>query len=151
MAKKIYVLNGPNMNMLGIREPHLYGKTTLKDVEALCAKACSERGYEMEFRQSNHEGDLIDWLHEAHAKKISGIVINPGGHTSTSISLLDAVKSIGPLPVIEIHISHVHQREEWRQWSYIGHGVKASLCGFGVNGYVLAISGLVSMLEQAKD
>jgi 3-dehydroquinate dehydratase-2 len=147
MAKKIYVLNGPNLNLLGIREPHIYGHSTLKDVEDLCAKTCKAHGLEMEFRQTNHEGVLVDWFHEAREKKISGIVINPAAYTMTSVALLDATKGISPLPVIEIHISHTHQREEWRQKSYITYGVKATLCGFGINGYALAITGLAMMLE----
>jgi 3-dehydroquinate dehydratase-2 len=147
MAKTIYVLNGPNLNFLGTREPHIYGHTTLKDVEALCAKTCKELGLDMEFRQTNHEGELVSWIQEAHAKKIAGIVINPAAYTMTSVALLDAVKAVSPLPVIEIHISHTHQREEWRQKSYISYGVKATLCGFGINGYALAIRGLAAMVE----
>ncbi len=147
---KIYVLNGPNLNLLGIREPHIYGHTTLKDVEDLCAKTCRAHGLDMVFRQTNHEGVLVDWIQEARTEKAAGIVINPAAYTMTSAALLDAVKGIAPIPVIEIHISHVHQREEWRQKSYISYGVKATLCGFGINGYALAISGLAAMIEQPK-
>jgi 3-dehydroquinate dehydratase-2 len=150
MAKTIYVLNGPNLNLLGIREPHIYGHTTLKDVEDLCARTCKTHGFDMVFRQSNHEGELVDWIQEARTKGAAGIVINPAAYTMTSVALLDAVKGISPIPVVEIHISHIHQREEWRQQSYISYGVKATLCGFGIHGYALAISGLAALFADAK-
>jgi 3-dehydroquinate dehydratase-2 len=148
MSKTIYVLNGPNLNMLGTREPHIYGHATLADVEQLCREHAKALGFEAEFRQSNHEGDLVDWLQEARAKKAVGIVINPGAFTHTSVAVLDAVIATD-LPVVEVHISNIHAREEFRRHSLISRVAKGVICGFGVEGYRLAISGLVS-LANAK-
>lgn len=145
MAKTLYVLNGPNLNLLGTREPATYGQATLADVEALCRKTADRHGLAVEFRQSNHEGELIDWIHEAGAKIASGIVINPGGYTHSSVSIRDAVASVG-VPVVEIHISNIFAREEFRHHSYIAPVAKASLCGFGIDGYALAITGLAGLI-----
>jgi len=147
MAKTIYVLNGPNMNLLGTREPGKYGHFTLDDVEKLCRARAKEHGFELEFHQSNHEGDLVDWLHDARAKKAAGVVINPAGYTTTSIAILDAVLAI-ELPVIEIHVTNIHQREEFRHHSYVSKGARAVICGFGIEGYALAISGLAALTEK---
>jgi 3-dehydroquinate dehydratase-2 len=147
MPKTIYVLNGPNLNLLGTREPEIYGRSTLKDVEALCRKAGAAHGLEIEFRQSNVEGDIVNWVQEAGAKKAAGILINPAGYTTTSVAILDAILAV-KIPVIEVHISNIHAREEFRHRSMISKGAKAVICGFGVEGYALAIAGLASM---AKD
>ncbi len=143
MAKTVYVLNGPNMNLLGTREPKLYGRATLKDVEALCRKTAAAYKLDVEFRQSNHEGELVEWIQEAGARKALGIVLNPAGFTTTSVSLHDAIKAVA-VPVIETHITNIHAREEWRRHSYISLVAKAVICGFGIEGYALAIEGLAA-------
>lgn len=145
MAKTIYVLNGPNLNLLGSREPEKYGRATLKDVETLCRKAAQKHGFAVEFRQSNREGELIDWIHEARAKKAAGIVINAGGYTHTSVSIHDALLA-ATVPVIEVHITNIYAREDFRHHSFIAMAAKASLCGFGVEGYALAITGLAALI-----
>jgi 3-dehydroquinate dehydratase-2 len=149
MATTIYVLNGPNLNLLGTREPEIYGRATLKDVEAICRDAGKRHGYEVVFHQSNHEGALVDWIQEARANKAAGIVINPAGYTHTSIAILDALLASN-IPAVEVHISNVHAREDFRRHSYVSKAAKAVICGFGVNGYVLAIDGLAAMLTQSK-
>jgi 3-dehydroquinate dehydratase-2 len=143
-AKTIYVLNGPNLNLLGTREPEVYGRSTLKDVEGLCRKAAEAHGFEVDFRQSNHEGVIIDWIQEAGANMAAGVVLNPGGLTHSSVSIHDAIKGI-KVPVIETHISNIHAREPWRNQSYVSFAAKAVICGFGIQGYALAIDGLAAM------
>jgi 3-dehydroquinate dehydratase-2 len=145
MTKTIYVLNGPNLNLLGTREPEKYGTATLADVEKLCREAGVKSGLAIEFRQSNHEGAIIDWIHEAAHKKAAGIVINPAGFTTTSIAILDAILGAG-LPVIEVHITNIHARESFRHDSFVSRVAKAVICGFGVRGYALAIKGLADMI-----
>jgi len=145
MAKTIYVLNGPNMNMLGTREPEKYGRATLADVEKLCRATAKRFALDVVFRQSNMEGELVNWIQEAHAKKAAGLVINPAGYTTTSISILDALLAI-KLPVIEIHITNIHQRESFRHDSYVSKAAKAVVCGFGIDGYALAITGLAGLI-----
>ncbi len=144
MAKTVFVLNGPNMNLLGTREPHLYGHATLKDVEALCRKTAAEHKLAVEFRQSNHEGEIVEWLQEAGAKKAAGVVLNPAGFTTTSVAIHDAIKAIA-VPVIETHITNIHAREEWRRHSYVSLVAKAVICGFGIEGYALAIAGIAAL------
>ena len=145
MTKTIYVLNGPNLNLLGTREPETYGHATLADVEALCRATAARFGLTVEFRQSNHEGVLVDLIHEARANAAAGIVINPAGYTTTSIAILDALYAV-KLPTVEIHISNIHQRESFRHNSYVSKAAKAVICGFGVEGYALAITGLASVI-----
>jgi 3-dehydroquinate dehydratase-2 len=149
MAKTIYVLNGPNLNLLGTREPETYGRATLDDVERHCAAAAARHQLQLVFRQSNHEGELIDWIHEAAAKKAAGIVINPGGYTHTSVAIRDAVSAVA-LPVVEIHISNIFAREDFRHHSHVAPVARATLAGFGVAGYALAIEGLVGTLAKAE-
>lgn len=149
MAQTIYVLNGPNLNLLGTREPETYGRATLPDVEKLCRERAGQFGLAVEFRQTNHEGALIDWIHEAGAGKAAGIVINPGGLTHTSISLRDAIAAV-TVPVIETHISNIFAREPFRHVSHVAPVAKASLCGFGINGYALAIEGLATMIGARR-
>ena len=144
MPKTIYVLNGPNLNMLGTREPEKYGHATLADVEKLCREAGKRFDLAVEFRQSNHEGEIIDWIHEAK-KKAVGIVINPAGYSHTSVAILDAISAV-QLPTVEVHITNIHQREEFRHHSYVSKGAKAVLCGFGITGYALAIEGLAALV-----
>lgn len=146
MAKTVYVLNGPNLNLLGTREPRTYGRSTLKDVEKLSRDAAKRHKLKLEFRQSNHEGELVDWIHEAHAKKAAGIVLNAGGYTHSSVAIRDAVAAV-KVPVIEVHISNVFAREDFRHFSHIAPVARGTLCGFGINGYALAISGLAAMLD----
>ncbi len=145
MAKTIYVLNGPNLNLLGTREPHLYGRSTLADVEKLCRSTAERHGFALVFRQSNHEGQIIDWINEARAEKAAGLIINPAGHTTTSVAILDALLTM-EAPVIEVHITNIHAREEFRRHSYVSRAAKAVICGFGTAGYGLAITGLASLL-----
>jgi 3-dehydroquinate dehydratase-2 len=145
MAKTIYVLNGPNLNLLGTREPHIYGRSTLADVEKLCRTAAERHGFALVFRQSNHEGQIIDWINEARAEKAAGLIINPAGHTTTSVAILDALLAM-EAPVVEVHITNIHAREEFRRHSYVSRAARAVVCGFGINGYALAIAGLASLL-----
>jgi 3-dehydroquinate dehydratase-2 len=149
MAKTIYVLNGPNLNLLGSREPDIYGRATLADVEKLCGATAKRHGLAIEFRQSNHEGELIDWIQEAQAKKAVGLVINPAGYGHTSVAILDALAAL-QAPVIEVHISNIHGRESFRRRTYVSQIARAVLCGFGIHGYALAIDGLAAMID-AKD
>jgi 3-dehydroquinate dehydratase-2 len=149
MAKTIYILNGPNLNLLGTREPEKYGRATLKDVEALCRKTAQGHGFAIEFRQSNREGELIDWIHEARANKAAGIIINAAGYTHSSVSIHDALLAANA-PVIEVHITNIHARESFRHHSFVAMAAKASLCGFGIEGYALAIAGLAAMTGAKK-
>ncbi|HEY5215417.1 MAG TPA: type II 3-dehydroquinate dehydratase [Pseudolabrys sp.] len=147
MAKTIYVLNGPNLNMLGTREPEKYGRATLADVEKLCRATAKRFGLEVVFRQSNQEGELVDWIQEAHAKKAAGIVLNAAGYTTTSIAILDALLAVqAQVPAIEIHITNIHARESFRHNSYVSKAAKAVICGFGIDGYALAITGLAGLI-----
>jgi 3-dehydroquinate dehydratase II len=145
MAKTVYVLNGPNLNLLGTRQPHIYGRATLADVEKLCQATAKQHGLALVFRQSNHEGQIVDWIQEARAEKAAGLVLNPAGFTTTSIAILDALMTL-EAPVIEIHISNIHAREEFRHNSYVSKVARAIVCGFGVEGYALAITGLAGLI-----
>lgn len=145
MAKTVYVLNGPNLNLLGIREPETYGHATLADVERLCVEAAARYGLSADCRQSNHEGELIDFIHEARDKGAVGIVINAGGYSHTSIALHDALVGV-QIPTVEVHVSNVYARENFRHHSFTARAAFASLCGFGIEGYRLAISGLAAKI-----
>jgi len=142
-VKTIYILNGPNLNLLGSREPEIYGKTTLAEVEQSCRDLGSKRGLEIEFLQSNHEGQLIDWIQDA-GKKSQGILINPGAYTHTSIAIRDALSAV-QVPVIEIHLSNIHRREPFRHRSYVSQVATGVICGFGPAGYVLGLQALVGL------
>ena len=145
----IYVLNGPNLNLLGTREPETYGHATLADVEALCAATATQFGLTADCRQSNHEGELIDFIHEAKAKGAVGIVINAGGYSHTSIALHDALVGV-KIPTVEVHISNIHRREaEWRARSILTAVVTGMITGLGVHGYPLAIEHLSFLIEQS--
>ena len=149
MADKILVLNGPNLNLLGTREPEVYGSDTLQDVEALCSEKALSLGYEADCRQSNHEGELIDWIHEAR-HTCQAIVINPGAFTHTSIAIMDAISGVG-LPVAEVHISNVHKRESFRHHSYVSKVSLGVIAGFGIQGYLMALDGIaVHLARQAS-
>ena len=145
MAKTVYVLNGPNLNLLGIREPETYGHATLADVEKLCVEAAARYGLAADCRQSNREGELIDFIHEAREKGAVGIVINAGGYSHTSIALHDALVGVR-IPAVEVHVSNIHARENFRDHSFTARAAFASLCGFGIDGYRLAISGLAARI-----
>jgi len=149
MASLVYVINGPNLNLLGKREPEKYGRATLADVEKLCRETAKKHGMSVEFRQSNKEGDLVDFIQEAGAKKAAGIVINPAGYTTTSVAILDAILAVN-LPTIEIHITNIHARESFRQKSRVSKAARAVICGFGIEGYALAIAGLASIVKAKK-
>ncbi len=146
--KPIFILNGPNLNLLGLREPAIYGSDTLKDVEARCAAQAASLGLAIDFRQSNSEGDLVTWIHEAR-EKASAIAINAGAYTHTSIALHDALKA-ADIPAVELHLSNVHKRESFRHHSYLAPAVHGVICGFGVNSYELAISALATLLKSQK-
>ena len=141
-------MNGPNLNLLGKREPAVYGSQTLADVQAMCQTACAAHGFALDFRQSNSEGELLDWLHEAGrlqaAGQLAGVVLNAGAYTHTSVALHDAIKGTG-ITLIELHISNVHAREAFRHHSFISPAAKAVMAGFGVQGYALAITGLAGL------
>ncbi len=145
MAQTLYVLNGPNLNLLGTREPEKYGRSTLADVEKLCRSTAERFGLDIVFRQSNIEGELVNWIQEAHAKNAAGLILNPAGYTTTSIAILDALLAV-QMPVIEIHITNIHARESFRQNSYVSKAAKAVIAGFGIEGYALAISGLAALI-----
>ncbi|MGD9811917.1 MAG: type II 3-dehydroquinate dehydratase [Sphingobium sp.] len=143
-GRKIMVLNGPNLNLLGQREPEIYGYDTLDDVADRLGDAAYRANIELDFRQSNHEGQLIDWLHEGNEAKVLAIILNPGGLTHTSVSLLDAIKSI-KVPVIEVHLSNPAAREEFRHKSYVGMAAKGTVAGFGVMSYMLAFEAALEL------
>ena len=146
MAKPIFVLNGPNLNLLGTREPEIYGTTTLADIEAMCAKSAASLGQSVDFRQSNSEGELVTWIQEAR-ENASAIVINAAAYTHTSVALADAL-SAADLPVVEVHLSNIYKREAFRHISYISPVALGQICGFGATGYVLALEALKAHLSD---
>lgn len=148
MTKPIYVLNGPNLNLLGSREPEVYGRETLADVKARCERKAASLGLSVEFRQSNHEGELVAWIQEAR-QKASGLIVNAGAFTHSSIAMLDALLA-SELPCVEVHLSNIFRRESFRHNSYISKGAKGVICGFGPLGYELAIEALAASIEAGK-
>ncbi len=147
--KLVAVLNGPNLNMLGLREPARYGRATLDDVEALCAETAERLGLAIDFRQTNGEGELISWIQECRGRA-SGIVINPAGYSHTSIAVMDALLAV-ELPVVEVHITNIHRREEFRHHSYVSRAAEGVIAGLGVQGYALAIQALAALLGDDED
>ncbi|MFE9399642.1 type II 3-dehydroquinate dehydratase [Streptomyces flavidovirens] len=143
---RVLVLNGPNLNLLGLREPELYGSTTLADVESLCRDVAARHGLDVNFRQSNHEGELIDAVHEARTGA-AAVVVNAAGYTHTSVALRDALATVDA-PVVEVHITNIHQREPYRHRSYIAEVADAMICGAGVHGYALALTHVAHLLEK---
>ena len=143
----IVILNGPNLNLLGLRQPEIYGSATLDDVEALCAEAAEALGLAIDFRQTNGEGELISWVQECRGRA-QGIVINPAGYTHSSVALMDALLAV-ELPVIEVHISNIHRREESRHHSFVSRAATGVICGLGVRGYALALTAMAGLLDQA--
>lgn len=142
----IFILNGPNLNMLGVRQPEVYGHDTLADIEAMCADHAQGLGLEIDFRQSNIEGILVDWIHEARSNA-DGIIINPAAYTHTSVALYDAL-TLAELPVVEIHLSNVHRREPFRHMSYVSKVADGVICGFGARGYLLALDGIAPLVTR---
>ena len=138
MADIVYVLNGPNLNLLGTREPEIYGSDTLDDIAGRLEDQARDLDVEIDLRQSNHEGHLVDWLHEAQARGAKAVILNAGAFTHTSIALHDAIKAIRT-PVIEVHLSNPHTREEFRHVSYVGQAAKGTIAGFGALSYSLAL------------
>ncbi len=144
----IAVLNGPNLNMLGLREPALYGAATLDDVEQLCAETGDQYGLAIDFRQTNGEGELVSWVQECRGRA-AGIVINPAGYTTTSVALMDALLS-AELPVIEVHITNIHRREEFRHHSYVSKAAVGVICGLGIQGYALALGAMATLVGAGE-
>ena len=148
MSKPIYVLSGPNLNLLGTREPEIYGHQTLDDVKRLCEARAQSLGRTVVFRQSNHEGELIDWIQEARTEG-SALVINPAGYGPTSIAILDALKAAG-IPVIECHLSNPAARESFRHQTYVSLAATGTICGFGAASYELAVEAAAGLIKPAK-
>jgi 3-dehydroquinate dehydratase-2 len=144
MAKTIYILNGPNLNMLGTREPEIYGHETLVDLEAKARTRATGHGLELVFRQSNHEGELVTWIQEARTEAVA-LILNAGAYTHTSVAILDALKALS-IPSIELHLSNVHRREAFRHHSYVSLGVTAMIAGFGARGYDLAVDAAAGII-----
>ncbi|MCF0111707.1 MAG: type II 3-dehydroquinate dehydratase [Erysipelotrichaceae bacterium] len=144
---KLLVLNGPNINMIGIREPDIYGKRDYPAIVKKIEDYAAERNIEIRILQSNHEGDLVDWIQEAYFEKYDGIVMNPGAYTHTSVAILDALKAIAPIPCVEVHLSDISQRESFRHISYPAMACIAQIAGYGDDGYLMAIDTLVKHLS----
>ena len=146
MSRLVYFLNGPNLNLLGKRQPHIYGHETLADVEAVCRKLAAELGLELRFHQSNREYEIIDWIHEAR-EIAGGLAINPGAFTHTSVAILDALNACD-FPVLEVHISNVHKRESFRHHSYVSLRADGVIAGFGTQGYGVALRRLAHLIDE---
>ena len=148
-APIIYVLNGPNLNLLGTREPEVYGRDTLADIEAACRRHAQRRGLSIDFRQSNHEGELVDWVQEARTRA-AGLIVNAAGYTTSSVALLDALLASG-LPVIEVHLSNIFRSEAFRQHSLVSLAAKGVICGLGATGYLIALDAFARLLQTEKE
>jgi 3-dehydroquinate dehydratase-2 len=148
MSKPVLILNGPNLNMLGTREPHIYGSTTLADVERMCQERARQCGLTISFRQSNSETQLVEWIQEA-VNGADGIIINPAAYTHTSVAILDALSMV-KAPIIELHISNPHKREPFRHHSYVTPAATALICGLGVNGYPLAVEAMAGLIKARQ-
>ena len=146
---RVLILNGPNLNMLGVREPSIYGRDTLEDIAENSMKRAGELGLELDFRQSNLEGELVTWIQQARGTA-AGIIINPGAYGHTSIALLDALL-ISELPIIEVHLSNIFRREEFRHHTYVSQAASGIICGLGAQGYLLALDALATILKSKKD
>jgi 3-dehydroquinate dehydratase II len=143
----ILILNGPNLNLLGVREPATYGRETLSDIEEACLERAAELDLGIDFRQSNHEGQLVDWIQEAR-ESAQGIVLNAGAYTHTSIAILDALRA-AEVPVVEVHLSNIHRRESFRRHSYVSEAAQGMICGFGAHGYLLALEAIARLIDAA--
>lgn len=148
MADRLFILNGPNLNLLGVREPEIYGRETLADLERASREKASALGFEIEFRQSNHEGVLVDWIQEAR-QEAAAVILNAGAYTHTSVAILDALKSFDG-PIIELHLSSPHRREAFRHHSYVALAATGVIAGFGGAGYPLAVEAAVELVRKAR-
>jgi 3-dehydroquinate dehydratase II len=146
MILPVYVLNGPNLNLLGMREPEIYGRATLADIEQAVAARAKTHGLDIVFRQSNHEGVLVDWIHEARAKS-SGVIVNPGAYSHTSIAIYDAFKALDK-PIVEVHLTNPHRREEFRHRDYVSEVAKGVIVGLGLSGYLFAVDALAELVKK---
>jgi len=144
--KRLMILNGPNLNLLGVREPHIYGTTTLAQIRENCERHASELGLTLSFHQSNHEGELVDWIQSAR-QSADAIIINPAGYSFTSVAILDALKAFEG-PIVEVHISNIHARDEHHRHSKLSHAATAVICGLGPHGYIAAMHALVAMAKK---
>lgn len=144
----VIILNGPNLNMLGVRQPEIYGRDTLADVEEACSDEAGRLELEIDFRQSNHEGELVTWIQEARSAH-DGIVINPGAYGHTSVAILDAL-ILSELPIIEVHLSNIHRREAFRHHTYVSQAATGVICGLGPHGYLLALQAMARLLETEQ-
>ena len=145
----VFILNGPNLNLLGVRDPSIYGRDTLGDIEERCTARAAALSLEIDFRQTNHEGQLVDWIQEAR-ESADGIVLNAGALTHTSVALLDALSAAG-LPVIEVHLSNIFRRESFRHHSYVSRAANGVICGLGAQGYELALDAIAGLIEGESD
>lgn len=148
MASRVFVLNGPNLNLLGSREPEIYGATTLADIEAEAKKRGGQLGLEIDFRQTNHEGQLVDWIQEARTKA-AGVILNAGAYTHTSVAVHDALKALS-IPIIEVHVSNPYRREPFRHVSYVSTVATGVICGVGAQGYGLALEAIAKLVSAAS-
>ena len=148
-AKAIYVFNGPNLNLLGLREPDIYGRTTLVDIGEMTAARAESHDLAVVFSQSNHEGELVEWIHEAR-EKAAGVIINAGGYTHTSVAIHDALRLLS-CPIVEVHLSNTFAREDFRHHSYISPVASGVIVGFGANSYLLAVDAVASLIEEAAE
>ncbi|WP_366657287.1 type II 3-dehydroquinate dehydratase [Fodinicurvata sp. EGI_FJ10296] len=147
-AATIMIVNGPNLNLLGVRQPDIYGTETLGDIEAACAERSATLGLECDFRQTNHEGEIVSWTHEARSNH-DGIIINAGAYSHTSIAILDALRACD-LPVVEVHMTNIHSRESFRHHSYISLAATGMICGFGSQGYLLALDAVARLIAEKE-
>lgn len=145
MAKRVLILNGPNLNLLGTREKTIYGGETLADIEAMCREACDKLGLSCDFRQSNHEGELVDWIQSAR-KTTDAVIINPAAYSHTSVAIHDALRTVDK-PIIEVHLTNIHQREAFRHHSYVSAVARGVICGLGPRGYTLALEAVAEILN----
>ncbi len=148
-APKVLILNGPNLNMLGTREPEVYGTTTLADIDAACRTRAKALGLSVDCRQSNGEGELVGWI-QAAPGAAEGIIINPGAYTHTSVAILDALLGVG-LPIVEVHLSNIHKREAFRQQSFVSKVAQGVICGFGAQGYLMALQAMAGLLIESQE
>jgi 3-dehydroquinate dehydratase-2 len=148
-APSVLILNGPNLNLLGTREPDVYGRTTLADIEAACRKQAGELGLEIDFRQSNAEAELIEWIQGA-SRDFDAVILNAGAYTHTSVAILDALQAMD-LPLIEVHLSNIYKREAFRHHSYVSQAADGVICGLGMEGYLLALRALAGQLGSQRD